>query len=391
MRRRERHRIVLFDAIQDGKVEGQSSRRWRQRQDRDWQERRREAERQLRLRCVAAVRWASWSPLGWTLERFADELGVEPRTLRGWQDIVGQQAKAQGAPARRATPEQRREVADFLTLWYHQCSFRDLEEHFPDLSRGELGQLYWAYHIAREPDQVLYLRWTTPGAVWAIDFSHADHQIDQRYPYLLVIRDVASGFLLAAIPCTRATGEMAAAALASLFSRYSVPLVLKSDNGSHFVNELLRELLVQHGVTLLLSPPYYPPYNGACEAGIGGLKARIHLRAVRDDDPTIWTSDHVEAARQDGNHRDHRRCGFTPVERWSLVTPFSDDERLRFQESAQAEIRRHIAEADRRKLDERPPLHTLVRRGIADALMGAGYLLIRSRRVPQPLSESKAE
>jgi uncharacterized protein YjbI with pentapeptide repeats len=46
------------------------------------------------------------------------------------------------------------------------------------------------------------------------------------------------------------------------------------NNGANFVVDQVRDPLRQQGVTILLSPPYTPRYNGACEAGLGALKNR---------------------------------------------------------------------------------------------------------------------
>jgi transposase InsO family protein len=358
-----------------------------QRRDRDpaWQQQRRERERRLRLRCLALARWARWN--GWALERFASVLGIDLRTLWGWQALVGQPAKPQGAPPMRANPYERKEVAEFVAFWNRGCSHRDLQEHFPNLPRNELGHLFWAYVIAQRQEHALCLRWSTPGAVWAIDYSHADHPIDGSYPFLLVVRDLASGYQIAALPCWRATSHHVVALLTALFHRHGAPLVLKSDNGSHFVNDAVTDLLRQHQVTLLLSPPYYPRYNGACEAGIGACKLRVHHRAARDGDPTRWTSDHVEAARCDANLRDWAGRDSSPAERWAELRPFSDQERRGFIAAVAVATERRSIVAERLALDQRPPNHTVVRRGIADALVDMGYLAYRSRPVPQPLMQ----
>lgn len=375
-----RHEVLLAVAYRDGMASSRNQRR-----DRDvaWQQQRRERERRLRLRCLALARWARWN--GWSLERFAAVLGIDLRTLWGWQALVGQPAKPQGAPPMRATPTQRQEVATFLALWYGACSFRDLADHFPELPRNELANLYWFHVIARRIEHAICLRWSTPGTVWAMDYTYADHPIDGVYPFILIVRDVASGCQLAALPCRHAIGRHVVDLLRSLIAQHQAPLVIKSDNGSHFINHDVRDLLHQHGITHLISPPYYPRYNGACEAGIGALKVRIHLRAARDGDPTRWSSDHVEAARQDVNHIDWQQRETAPVDRWRQAVPISDDERERFQAAVTADIARRQAAADQLPLDRRPQRHTVVRRGIADALVGLGYLSYRSRPVHQPV------
>lgn len=349
--------------------------------------RRRERERRLRLRCLAVARWATW--MGWSDDRFADTLGIETRTLRGWSHLVGAAAQPQGAPPMRATPAERQAVARFIALWQGACSFRDLAEHFPDLARHELANLYWAYAIAHRDDHALCLRWNTPGAVWAIDYSYADHDIDGIYPFLLIVRDVASGAILAALPCPDATARHAVGLIDSLVAQHGAPLVLKSDNGSHFINRDLRIRLNRLGIVCLVSPPYYPRYNGACEAGIGALKTRIHHRAVRDGHPDRWTTDHVEAARHDANHRDWREPGRTPEQVWAASYPITAAQRCAFHRAVLHGIQRQCLAADQLPLDRQPPAHTLIRRGIADALVGLGHLAYRSRPVTQPVQDGK--
>ena len=63
----------------------------------------------------------------------------------------------------------------------------------------------------------------------------------------------------------------------AVFAEHGPPLVLKSDNGSHFTGGNFPDLLAAHRVEHLLSPPYWPRYNGAVEAGIHALKDRYVL------------------------------------------------------------------------------------------------------------------
>jgi transposase InsO family protein len=379
-RRRRRHERFLDEVARAGRAPARRRHRFR---TVGWQIDRRERERRLRLRCLALARWARWN--GWSPERFAAVFGLDLHTLRGWQAQVGKAAQPLGAKPISATPQQRRAVADFVSLWNACLSFRDLQEHFPDLPRNALGNLFWAFVTARQRDPTICLRWTTPGAVWAMDFSHADHPIEGAFPYLFVVRDLASGFQIAALPCHKADGETAVKLLRSLFKRFPPPLVIKSDNGSHFVNFDMLVLLQSLDITLLLSPPYYPPYNGACEAGIGAIKTRIHHRAARDGDPTRWTLEQVEAARCEGNYHDWAGGDTTPNDKWMSAAPTSDLERKRFKASVDSAIFRRRDQAARLKLDRPTPLHTLIRRGIADALVGGGYVQYRSRLVHQPL------
>jgi hypothetical protein len=95
--------------------------------------------------------------------------------------------------------------------------------------------------------------------------------------------EVARGHILQTLPTLSKSAETTAAALEALFKQHGPPLVLKADNS--FYAEVLSQLLKRHSVIPLLSPPGCPSYNGACEAGIGGLQTAIHIEAARWDRP----------------------------------------------------------------------------------------------------------
>ena len=132
---------------------------------------------------------------------------------------------------------------------------------------------------------------------WAIDFTGPCQPVDGRYPYLLGVRDLASGQQLLGLPVEEATAETAATALASLFMIHGAPLVLKSDNGSPFTAGLVGQLAHDFGVELLFSPPGMPRYNGAIEASIGSLKKRTQHAAYLAGHAGLWTSADLDRAR----------------------------------------------------------------------------------------------
>src|SRR5581483_717564 len=123
------------------------------------------------------------------------------------------------------------------------------------------------------------LRLVRTGTVWAMDHAEPPQPVDGKYPYLLAVRDLASGCQLAWLPQGEANAAGTCDALRALFLEYGPPLVIKSDNGSPFIAEDTGQVLAAWGVTHLFSPPQTPEYNGACEAGIGGLKTRTHEQA----------------------------------------------------------------------------------------------------------------
>jgi len=148
------------------------------------------------------------------------------------------------------------------------------------------------------------LTWKLPGRVWAADFTQADAPIDAAYPYILSLRDLASFYQLLSWPVRQADANATVCALTYPFAAYGPPLVLKTDNGSHFTEGHVGKLPSAPGVTVLLSPPNTPRYNGSEEAGIGSLKTRaLHIAAAQGR-ADHWTCDDVEAARIEANRPD---------------------------------------------------------------------------------------
>ena len=54
--------------------------------------------------------------------------------------------------------------------------------------------------------------------VWAVDFAQAVHVIDDRFPYVLAVRDVASGMQLAGLPVADTTPATLLPELSLLFT-----------------------------------------------------------------------------------------------------------------------------------------------------------------------------
>jgi hypothetical protein len=66
------------------------------------------------------------------------------------------------------------------------------------------------------------------------------------------------------------------------------------------MSRIVQDLLDQNNVSFLLNPPYYPQYNGACEAGIRSLKVRAHHIAAKHNRPGERTCDDVEPHISEG-------------------------------------------------------------------------------------------
>jgi hypothetical protein len=170
-------------------------------------------------------------------------------------------------------------------------------------------------------------------------------------------------------------------------------MVLKMDNGPAFIAETLQNLLAPK-VTSLFSPPNYPRYNGAIEAGIGSLKTRTQAQATRHGHPSYWTLDDVAAAQHDANAHARPRgpIGPSPDDLWCKRTPLTQDERLCFQSTLQrrrSEATLQHGSSGSLYHDTTMELRSLDRKAITRALGELGYLLFSRRRIPLPLNHLK--
>jgi hypothetical protein len=238
------------------------------------------------------------------------------------------------------------------------------------------------------------LHWTTAGSVWAMDFTEAPAPIDGRFPYLLAVRDLASGQQLLWQPTLAASAQETTAALALLFALYGPPLVLKSDNGSAFLAEATQALLGGAGVIPLYSPPYLPRYNGAIEAGIGSLKTRTERQAARHGDPGAWTLDDVAAAQAEANALARPRGDDqpSPEAAWAARRHLRASERALFQvtvERLRDEERTKEGLATEGALSA-AQLRRIDREAIRRALVEHGLLLFSRRRIQLPIRKRKA-
>jgi hypothetical protein len=91
---------------------------------------------------------------------------------------------------------------------------------------------------------------------------------DDGMTALLVIICVFTGFIFLR-PLKSNTAEETAAALWLIFSMFGLPKIIQSDNGSEFVNDVLRALVKLTGIDHRLISPYNPRCDGKVERSIG--------------------------------------------------------------------------------------------------------------------------
>lgn len=361
--------------------------------------RRRDRAHQVRQHAVAVA--TEIAAVGYTQRETADLLHVTARTLRHWRHhlpIGASTVRLAGRPARRSSLAERSAVLDYLDQYGPGLGLAPLRHAFPQFTRAELEDLLLRYRRvwrARHRQPLHVLEWTTPGAVWAIDYAEAPNPIDGIGAHRLAVRDLASGRQLLWQPLPEATAWSTATALAPLFTLHGPPLVLKQDNGSPFAAGLVQTLLQDCGITPLFSPPYTPRYNGSIEAGIGALKVRSEAHAARHGRAGAWTLDDVVAARLEANVYAQPRGphGPSPNQSWALRSSIAPQQRLSF---------RHAVEDHRCTVRDElglPPngpwsdaaARNVDRAAIRHALVEHGYLNIARRTIPPLIPRRKEE
>jgi transposase InsO family protein len=327
---------------------------------------------------------------GFRGRRVAAMLNLSPRTLRDWRHDFAAGTRpicALGRPVLRSPREQRDAVIHLIDEAGPAIGVPALRAAFPTMPRAELDDLLARYRRLwrrRHYQPLRVLHWQEPGRVWAIDFTGPRSLIEGSCPYLLAVRDLASGRQLLWLPTEEATARVAADALAGLFALHGAPLIVKCDNGSPFTSGTARQLNHDAEVEMLFSPPGMPRYNGAIEAGIGSLKTRTEQHAARHGRPGQWLFDDLAAAQHEANALARLGGGATPDATWASRTMISAEERTLFR----AEVNRQRTAPDANpKTDLSASARE--RHSIRRALEGLGYLTYTRRRLPLPITSKK--
>lgn len=354
---------------------------------------RREREDQVRDQ---AVRFAD--ALAPSCRQAAKCLRMSPRTLADWnrRRACGELVpRLRGRPCREPDAAERIVVETLLDDTGPSLGIPTLRSCCPEIPRCVLEYLVQAYRRRFQEEHRLVveaLHWTRPGAVWAIDHSTPPHPIDGQDRQILAIRDLASGLQLAWTPVAAATAAEALPLLESLVAQYGPPLVLKSDNGSAFISQQFAQRLAAWQVVPLFSPVRMPRYNGACEAGIGGMKRRTERISARFNRPFDWTADDLFAALVWANeeHYPQGLSAGTAASRFAARLPLSTSER----DSFRATVVQYEAQYQHEVCIQGQSLTDMLsaichRRAVRGALVEHDYLSITRRSIPQPFKSAK--
>jgi len=330
----------------------------------------------------------------------ASLLGKSERTLRRWQNRWrnGQAiVRPRGRPPTSVSRSRRQQIIAALVRLGPCAGVPVMRGLFGDVPYRAIAKLKRRFVSVIQKRHGWYrkrLLWTTAGSVWAMDFTHPKAQLPGDHDRLFLVRDLASGAQLAAVPCSGERALVVCAVLTVLFA-LGAPLVLKHDGGSAFVAKITHALLQAHDVRSLRSPPYTPQYNGACERSGGTLKKRIAHAALLAGHPTHWTCADIAEAMYLANTTSRPRGanGATPAEAFALrscVTPEcrSAPKPTRTRQIARA-LKTHGAIFD--KMPTCAEHATIVRRATQHALCKHGYLTFRRGRISTPVSTWKAD
>ncbi|MCP3883063.1 MAG: transposase family protein, partial [Sulfitobacter sp.] len=330
----------------------------------------------------------------------ARSVDLRRTTLAEWRQryqLGKLSARPLGRPVQRLSTETLRRIHDQLVVHGPGTGLSTLQVLFPDVPRRELKvqrDRFRKKWLDEHKQLVESLRWTRPGAVWAMDFTEPDRPIEGPFKHVLLVRDLGSKRNLLWLPLERATGRAVFGALRGLIARHGAPLVIKVDNAKAFDVPELQGFIESMNVLYLKSPPYAPWYNGSVESGIGTLKAYTHHAAARADHPEYWTCDDLEAGLRRANHygRPEGLDGPSSDETWMARAAITNTERIRFRRQV---LERWADIVTKAQNDQGGPLnkHDLARAtrdAIQWALTEEGILQIRRRRISPAIKRAKA-
>lgn len=328
-----------------------------------------------------------------SMPQIASILGLSLRTC--YRLLEGHFGRP-GRPAKAMTPEAKAMIEQCLQDHGGRVSIAYLKLLHPEVSRRAIGEVKKAwvrsFKAAKRAAQQK-LKWQGPGRVWGLDGTQTPQEIAGKGGRVLVLRDLASRYTLAAEPAREKSSEVIPF-LEKQFAKYAVPLVIKHDGGPGFTAKETQEYLRKKGVIPLLSPPYYPQYNGATERGMQDLKAYAQVSATLSGRGKKWLQSDLEKAVTMANqHQVKSQRTWSSAEiRFAKREPITDLERAVFEIDSKREVARRLAAFQKTitpemtRYEQDRLLATAARLGVTQALVKGGYLTIEEGPISQPVS-----
>ncbi|GJX37490.1 reverse transcriptase domain-containing protein [Tanacetum coccineum] len=120
--------------------------------------------------------------------------------------------------------------------------------------------------------------------IWGIDFM-GPFPKSHKFEYILVAADYVSKWTEAkSLPTNDA--RVVVTFLKKLFCRFGMPKALISDDGTHFCNKIMENIMKRYGANHHFSTSYHPQTSGQVENTNRALK--IILEKTVKDNPAIW-------------------------------------------------------------------------------------------------------
>ena len=122
-----------------------------------------------------------------------------------------------------------------------------------------------------------------PFEKWGIDYIGPVHPTSPRQnAYILLAVDYLTKWVEAKAVRTADKKTTARFMFEHIFTRFGVPKILISDRGTHFLNDLIKELTVAYGIDHRKTTPYHPQTNGLAER-VNQTIVRILRKTVHDN------------------------------------------------------------------------------------------------------------
>ena len=100
--------------------------------------------------------------------------------------------------------------------------------------------------------------------VWGMDFM-GPFPSSMSHKYILLAVDYVSKWVEAVATCTNDSKVVMKFIKKNIFSRFGTPRAIITDEGTHFLNKALQNLLAKYGVRHKVSTAYHPQTNGQAE------------------------------------------------------------------------------------------------------------------------------
>ena len=150
-----------------------------------------------------------------------------------------------------------------------------------------------------------------PFQVVGIDFCGPLNSSPRGNKYVLVITDYFTRYVTA-VPLPNCTAETTAESLFNdFFCKFGVPIVLVSDQGTHFRNNLMTNLSLLIGYNHIYSTPYHPQSNGIVERFNNTFISQISK--LQNSDRNDW-DEFLQAVVFAYNSGSHKTTRYSPYE-----------------------------------------------------------------------------